>query len=142
MKKLDYIRAIATAARTWAEQYAAEHPNIGGTHTLACYCAIASAKLWHMLRNAGINAKLVSNDHHAFVVVDDWIVDITATQFGSEYEKVEIRHVDDVDSVDEWWWAQHYVHTCARQFRTHQRLVGWPRSQWVRLTSLKEQVRV
>lgn len=68
--------------------------------TLTGACAIASFTLWKALRAVGIDAIFVRGWYHGcihcWVVVDDQVVDTTATQFGIG-EKVYAPHVDEDD---------------------------------------------
>lgn len=58
-----------------------------------CACAVCSYTLTKVLKAEGFNAKFVIGEYvglpHAFVVVDNHIVDITATQFGLDRVNVE-----------------------------------------------------
>lgn len=61
---------------------------------LAGMCAVASRALCTVLRNHGYKAKFVLAQYcfgsHCWVELDGWIIDITATQFGSNYPPVHI----------------------------------------------------
>ena len=74
------VLEIAAKARRGAELYAMKH---GYGNTLCCLCDRASVALVIMLRRAGYRCVVVGNDEHAFVRFGNWIIDITATQFGS-----------------------------------------------------------
>ena len=78
---------------------------------LSCMCGIASTGLAFAFENAGFPAKVVygtfNYDNHCWVVSDEIIYDITATQFGN-YRKVHVELVDSgkynpmkkIDSLD------------------------------------------
>lgn len=77
------VRKIAKTVRAWAEQ---EAVRLGFGSELAGMCASASAKIHHMLKDIGIDSKIVySNSEtygdHCYVLVHNHIVDVTATQF-------------------------------------------------------------
>jgi hypothetical protein len=75
-KALPTIHAI----RLWAEEYASVN---GFPDDLCGMCAIASAKLWRSLAGGGIYGVIAhSRIEHFFMVLDDYVIDITATQFG------------------------------------------------------------
>ena len=61
---------------------------------LAGMCAIASRALCTVLRSHGYRAKFVLAQYglgsHCWVELDGWIIDITATQFESNYPPVHI----------------------------------------------------
>jgi hypothetical protein len=81
---LSKVQEISEEVRDWTEQLAEKKTS---NKRLAGYCAIASARLHKELGRIGINAELhVWNDPagrsaHVFVVVDDYVIDVTATQF-------------------------------------------------------------
>jgi len=78
------LRRIARRVRTCIEEIAKS--DFRSPHRCTGYCGRASAMLQQELRHAGFNARIayVCEDHsgHAFVVVDNHLVDVTATQFG------------------------------------------------------------
>lgn len=68
-------------------------------YSLECFCAICSYALWKYLRKKKIASKFVLGDYrgydHCFLIIEDYVVDITATQFGlSELEIVEFEGSD------------------------------------------------
>jgi len=74
--------------------------------TLSCMCAVASARLFFKLQDAGFSdAKLCvwedNNSAHAFIHCAGYVVDVTATQFGEEYKPIEVRPIEEV--TDEVW---------------------------------------
>lgn len=90
----NHIIEIARAVRRWTEERddMQRHP----TGDLCGFCAIAAAHLWRELKRADINAEIhvaemavqgkVSGSH-CYVVVDDNVVDVTATQFNEFRDK-------------------------------------------------------
>jgi len=50
-------------------------------------CAIASYVLYRVLRKLNVSAKFALGDNHCWVQCSDWVIDLTATQFGYK-EKV------------------------------------------------------
>jgi hypothetical protein len=124
------VLEIARAARKWTEEFAIKNPHIGDPVDLSSYCAIAAGKLCSMLQEAGVDAKIANNDSHAFVLVDDYIVDITATQFGAP-KKVMLVTAK-MGTRFKWFWEIDKVHLNKTAFRSSQRLQGWPRCQWAR----------
>lgn len=63
-------------------------------------CAIASAILFDRLFLAGLNPRVGYTIYHCWVEVDCTIVDLTATQFGSKYKRVEI--FSKLGAPDKW----------------------------------------
>jgi len=79
---LSNVVAIATDVRYWAEGRASND-----CIDLRGWCARASAELFKQLKAEDINAEIhawtcgVTDAAHVFVVVEDHIIDVTATQF-------------------------------------------------------------
>lgn len=84
--KMEKILRIARSTRRWAKrtvkQTVFQNDNLGG------FCAIGAVRLFQNLRKEGVNAKLAVTHStwggHCYVLVDNYIVDVTATQFGQE----------------------------------------------------------
>lgn len=97
---------IARAARKEMEDFAENHNDIGSPHDLGCYCAISSYFLRYLARNFGYHLKMVEgaafepNDirytNHCWLVYNDKVIDITATQFGCQ-KKVNIVNVGNIN---------------------------------------------
>lgn len=64
-------------------------------------CLSASFRLVKLLWQNGINAALATNHYHVFVIVDDYVWDLTATQFGFK-EKLKIISVEEAKKHDYW----------------------------------------
>ena len=77
------IRRIANDVRFWAEQHQAEYEDYPGN--LTGMCAITAAKVFTRIKRAGIPAELwlceAPSYAHCFVVAEDHVIDVTATQF-------------------------------------------------------------
>lgn len=84
--------------------------------TLAGLCGIASGYLFLALQKAGIKAKIAVSEIHAFILVEDQIVDITASQFGLE----DICIVDTKTAIEDFWEIE-FVFKTLRGFINHQR---------------------
>lgn len=116
------IFAIAEQVRKWAEARAAEtrSPN-----NLQGMCAIASAELWRQLAGSGIAAKIrVWEDDksccHAFLVVGDNILCVTATQFSALRDKrIYFAHEKEAEI--------HKFFNHSYEFDTPKELVKWQR---------------
>jgi len=72
-------------------------PNLEG------YCAIASHALSRILKAYGYCPKIVfaelnNNGGHAWVELDEWIIDLTASQFGEPGEYSEVFIAREIDS--------------------------------------------
>ena len=100
---------IAKRTRAWAEALARRH---GFPPDLCGLCATASAQLMLALRAKGYDAVFHENYGHCFVVLNGYIIDITATQFGKR-NKVFI-HQYPLPKRGEWkdyWWTRSKART-------------------------------
>ncbi len=84
------LQIIAEESRKAMEGFAKDHPQIGSTFDLGCYCAISSYFLCLLARKFGFHLTLVegcafedwTEPNHCWTQYKDTIIDITATQFG------------------------------------------------------------
>lgn len=97
----DALVQIAKMARKEMEDFAQNHDNIGDPYDLGCYCAISSYFLRYLARHFGYHLKMVEGaafdsnidfTNHCWLVYNDKVIDITATQFGCQ-KKVNIVRV-------------------------------------------------
>lgn len=103
---------------------------------LACACAIVSAKLHEMYVAEGIESKIIVADTnfgcHCFLQVEEqFLVDITASQFGED----DICFLDWDDVPYRWYWKSDRKNPRMHEFGTveelltYQKKAGWPRNQ-------------
>jgi hypothetical protein len=131
------VMKIAKAVRRWAERYAKKY---NFNSNLMGLCGIASSLLLKKLREAGYsNFRIVSGNHHAYLVNEDEVVlDCTATQFGYS-ELVLVRPKAQLNL----WKEFYYTYTCyddETEFVKYQLESKWPKSQiasWI----IKEEVK-
>lgn len=120
-KEKNKIKAIALQVRLWAEKYAAENYF---DSDLCGLCAIASSKLQKALRKENILSEIhvaVDADDfscHVFVVIKNYIVDITATQF--KKGKIVLRQRKE---KMEWFW------TTKKIFKTSNGLINYQKKE-------------
>ena len=113
------IRRIAKEVRKCAEKKWRWGRDLGGM------CGIASVMLHKELLESGIATDIVCNSWHAFLEYQDYIIDITATQFDVP-KAVFIKKR--AKKEGEYW-------KCERRFQNwedfviHQKEVGWPEEQ-------------
>lgn len=95
MEQLIHARNAARAVRRWAEK-AYSHTRY--SKTLNGYCSVCSYRVWKRLKAKGIDARFVINyyESHAYVLVGEYVVDVTATQFG-KFPKVMVRLLERLD---------------------------------------------
>jgi hypothetical protein len=121
----DIVATLAQDVRYWAEGKAGE-----GYDDLNGWCAKCSAKLHHRLRDAGIESKIHMSSNewgsHVYLVVDDHIVDVTATQFG-RFPAVMIKHQKEMDEHEFFQTTDTF--NSVNELREFQKKNKWPTSQ-------------
>lgn len=128
------IRKIATNARRWAvranERLRNQGPTTNGFPRDLCgMCAIASAYLLTQLQRAGYPAVAYEGEDHFFVMCDNYVIDITATQFGGD--PVVVRSRNSIRNQSEYQRIRGSQCTTAEEIRERQLRTDWPRSQTV-----------
>ena len=130
---LTQIQDIALSVRAWTENEAIKREDSYDVDDgLNGFCAIASGELHKRLKKANISSEIhmAMGDLgcHVFVMVGDYIVDVTATQFEEfKFEPVLIKHSKELD--DMWAFTSDKKFDSAAALRKHQMATGWPRSQ-------------
>lgn len=82
LENKDKIFEIATEVRAWSELIQKQTSSLYGEN-LCGLCAISSARLFSRLKEENIIVKIAYNDRHCFLLTEDnYVVDVTATQFG------------------------------------------------------------
>ena len=120
------VIVVAKKVREWTQKKAERaHYN---PHNLCGWCAISAAQMFRELKRAGIEAELHYVSGHCFTVVDDHIVDVTATQF-REFENVEINIIHTKEAEQHWYYQTSKTFTYTTQLREHQLKERWPRRQ-------------
>lgn len=127
---MKFVKAIAYEVREWAEG------KVEPSSDLCGMCAIASAELHRRLKKHGIESELHLYDDeenyscHVFVVVDDHVVDVTASQFWEfEHERVVILPKKEAEA--------YYFYNTAKIFnepitlKKWQKKTHWPSDQMV-----------
>lgn len=127
------VHSIAEEVRHWAEELARKRGRHDG-FDLNGYCAIASAELYKRLTAAGVKAELhlasLDMGSHVFVVCEDHIVDVTATQFYEfRNQHIVILHVKEAE--EHWFYCGDYVFNDPKKLRKAQIKWGWPQDQVV-----------
>jgi hypothetical protein len=145
------IKEIAIQARAWAEDYQLKHPK-HFPECLASLCAISSAYLSHKLTQNNIDNKIVVCDTdrviHCFVICNDYIVDITATQFGNKFKAVEIKNIKDVNLKETNFWETTYIFDTPNELLQYQKRNDWFKEQRVdncqelNLRNIKRKMRI
>ena len=124
------VTEIAVTVRRWAEDRdrAGQYPS-GDLNGL---CAIASGELYRRLARNNIRSsiRVTESDYgcHVFSVVDNHVVDVTATQFNSfRGKKIVILPIDEAECHDCFQSCHEF--DSASALRDYQIAVKWPKSQ-------------
>ena len=117
---------IARSARKWTELKASKanyRPD-----DLCGWCAISAGHLFRELSNADIPAELHYTSGHCYVVIDDYIVDVTATQFHEfKNKEINIIHIKEAEPYHFYRTTDIFKHPS--ELREHQIRNNWPRRQ-------------
>ncbi len=123
------LHSVATDVRYWAEGRASDEQwDLNG------WCAIASAQLFKQLKEQGIAAEIHawidrnSEEAHVYLVVDDHVVDVTATQFRQFRNKpVLIMHHREARTHE--FYDTVFVFHSVEELRFWQKKNRWPPNQ-------------
>lgn len=121
MSESSKIRNIARRIRRWAVLQAAKH---NFPDDLQGLCAIAARRLFLEFKNEGYSPKIAYQKNHCFVLVDGYLVDVTATQFA--HAEVVVRRFTNVKG---WYWEVQRTYTTVRGFNSRLRKDRWPHEQ-------------
>jgi hypothetical protein len=121
------VRRIARESRKWAEQTAKRRDC---PKNLCGLCAVAAGHLHRALQREGYKSRIAMNNGHCFILLEDYVVDVTATQFGEA--KVFIKKLTTVlQSFNGSHWLVCATFDTRRQARKAQIYDGWPAEQTV-----------
>lgn len=126
----DIVMAVAMDVRHWAEGKAA----FGAEDDLNGWCAKASAELHRRLKHMDIPSEIhmwvwdLDESAHVYCVVDDHVVDVTATQFKQfRHVPVNIMHCKEAEAYD--FYRSVEVFKCADSLIRSQKKDRWPPNQ-------------
>lgn len=122
----DRILNIAQRVRNWCQEKAewSEY----NADDLNGWCAIAAAQLHRELAKRDIKSDIHMYDQygdcHVFVVVDDHVIDVTATQFREfRHKPVVLLHQKEADNYR--FYRSDRVFNSVQALRAHQYADGW-----------------
>lgn len=128
------VVSLARAARAWAEERSDAAESY--SEDLCGWCAIASAQLHREFVRQDIPAEIHMWEEnpggrgwcHVFLVVEDHIVDVTATQF-SEFADESVVILPYNSAKKHYFYKTTKTFVSANALRKHQRVSGWPQHQ-------------
>jgi hypothetical protein len=131
MSKLDRLIRLARVVRSAYEKIYGKHSNLGGA------CFDASRQLFRLAKDNGLVVEIGIGDGHAFVLLNNTVVDVTATQFGKR-RKVLVakrKQLEKQRSFNHWPWRLESRHDnigsanrswgerCGRTYRQQRQVV-------------------
>lgn len=125
---------VAMDVRSWAE---ARAEGTYMAHDLNGMCAITAAELFRRFSQIGLTPEIHAwicpydqQSAHVFLVVDDNVVDVTATQFSMmQGQSIYVRHVRE---AEQWDWYQSQMHfNSIPDLQRWQKKHRWPLEQMV-----------
>jgi len=131
ISNLMLIRSIASQCRQWCEDRDQLERNPTGN--LGGWCAVASGHLWRELRRKGINseihlANVGSRYSHCYVMLEDYVVDITASQF-REFRDLSVVFLHEREAQIYEFYRTTEVFESAGMLRKFQKKHRWPEHQ-------------
>lgn len=125
------VRGIASQVRQWCEER--DQLEKEPTGNLGGWCAIAAGHLWSELKRKGIEAEIrlahCNFYAHCFVVVEDHIVDITASQFREFRDAAVVLIHEREAAIYEFYSRDVNTFRDARELRKFQKKARWPEHQ-------------
>lgn len=98
-------------------------------NNLCGFCGIASAKLFQKLKDVNIKTEIclsmMQDGDHCFLLFENFIVDITASQFSLDFQKKFIFS----DTKNHPYWKIKKKFKTVNGFKKYQERTGWPEEQ-------------
>ena len=129
------LRNIAWQVRRWAENEYTGSDGCGWYDNDLCgLCAVASGEIWKRLKAVGADPLIVYCDMdwsgHCYVLVEGYVIDVTATQFFRKMPRVVVRKHT---RAKQEWWDISQTFKNIRSFRDWQKRSHWPENQTVKI---------
>ena len=124
------VGRIARLCREWAEHVTKNSEHY--TRSLCGFCAIAAGKVFTELLKANyapvIHLWEGRKCTHCFIQVDDYVVDITATQF-EEFRDKKVLILHEKEAIEYRYYSTSKTFDSIKALREHQISTGWPTEQ-------------
>lgn len=129
---MDLVKQVAMEVRYWAEARAEGTYSQGDLNGM---CAKATAELWRALVRLGFTPEIHMwlcpmdmETAHVFLVVDDHVVDVTATQFSKMRD--HIVYIEHKRIAEQWdWYQSQTVFKTPEELIRNQKKNKWPADQ-------------
>jgi hypothetical protein len=121
---------IAKKVRKWSEWYYESHHGYfyGNSLGLGGMCGISSFKIYKRLLDEGFSndrVKMAFNGGHVYVMLDDYVIDLTATQFDNNVKPIVLKKQNNLPN--KWWWRYTKLLNSYRDIAKE--FENWPISQ-------------
>jgi hypothetical protein len=132
------IYALVVGVRKWCEENRTTITTKPFDKTLSGMCAIASSRLYEVLKQHGYTSVIAMAEHrngvetHCFVVYEDFILDVTSSQFCKD--KITVRHTKE---VLEWYWQVDLEFMSVEALRRYQKKTWCMTHQVVDIDAIK-----
>lgn len=127
------VLPVAQKVREWTQKQADRKSYYA--HSLMGWCAIASAQLFRELKKAGVDSTIHLYDGedgcHCFIVVDNHVIDVTATQF-DEFVDKQIVILPKSKAEKYYFYKTTETFNLPTALRDYQLDTDWPRDQIAR----------
>ena len=124
------VLSVAREVREWTEMQ--NNKREYHSEDLVGWCAIASAQLSRRFVVEEIPHRICMCEDdigcHVFLIVDDHVVDVTATQFIA-YEKEPVVIIHEREASACWYYQISREFQTPSELRRYQQKVGWPSDQ-------------
>lgn len=92
------------------------------------FCAISSSLLSVDLHDAEIKHEIVGNNRHVFLKLNDYILDVTADQFGF-YDQIEFFKISNLKEHTPYYWNIEFAFKNYKELVEYQNINSWPLDQ-------------
>jgi hypothetical protein len=130
----NHVLDVLQAIRVELEGYSIEE---GYPHDLCGLCAISASMVHEELKALGINTEIYLNRidsysyAHAYNMYEDWVIDLTATQFQDLDDTVFIKHRSELKDDAHYFGIQTEWFDSNADFVNELNHIGWPEPEYL-----------
>lgn len=121
---------VAHRVRKWVEHK--DSRLVVPTKNMCGWCAITAGKMYVELDKVGIPSYLATSHSewgsHVFNIVDEYILDVTATQY-PEFRNTKVVLLHEREAAVYEFYDVDETFECNKQLRIHQKMTNWPSSE-------------
>jgi len=139
VRRIAYKVRVAVEWMAKDEDYDRPEHDMNESDTLSGYCGRASAMLSYELNRARLKHRIAYGCGHMYVIWDEHIIDVTATQFGDYFGKTIVRRPESLkklcerndDASEFGTWETSKLFDTIHQAREWQIDNDWPDEQMI-----------